>query len=74
MIFFPISCLISSSFLFVGVPVPIEYRHAVLNGVNGVADDGEDDKEDDDYYCDDEVAFDHFGGVVGWVCMVLWEE
>jgi len=45
-----------------------------LNGVNGVADDGEDDKEDDYYYCDDEVAFDHFGGVVGWVCMVLWEE
>ena len=46
--------------LLVTTPPP-EQTHTVLDGVDGVADKGEDDKETDYDYCDDDVSFDHFG-------------
>ena len=53
-----------SSILLLHDPRPIEHGNTVLDGVNDVADDGEDDEEDYDYYCDHHVAFDHVCGVV----------
>lgn len=41
------------------MPLPIEETDTVLDGVDAVADEGEDDEEDDDYYRDDDVAADH---------------
>lgn len=57
--------LIIRQILLIATPAPKE-ADAVLDGVDGVADEGEDDEEADDYDCDDDVAFDHFcGGFVG---------
>lgn len=38
---------------------PAEDRDLVLDGVDAVADDGEDEEEEDDDDGDDDVAFDH---------------
>ena len=40
---------------------PAEEGKTVLDRVDGVADDGEDDEEADDYYGNDDVAADHDG-------------
>lgn len=42
-------------------------RDLVLDGVDSVADNGEDDEEDDDYYRYHEVAGYHFGWLSGFV-------
>ena len=36
-----------------------------MNGVNGVADNGQDDEEDDYYDCDNDVTFNHFEKLEG---------
>ena len=46
-------------FLFVTNGRPSEERDLILDGVDEVADDGEDDKEEDDDDGYDDVAFDH---------------
>lgn len=48
--------------LLVALPLPVEVADAGLDRVDGVADQGEDDEEDDDYYRYHDVAFDHLGG------------
>lgn len=59
------SCSKPSSFLLLNDPRSIEHGDSVLDSVDRIADDGEDDKEDDYYDGDDEVAFDHFCGAGG---------
>lgn len=52
-----------SSLLFVQFPPPpAPQGELVLNGVDAVADGGENDKEDDDDDGDDDVTLDHDGG------------
>ena len=51
--------LIVRQVFFVATPPP-EQPDAVLDGVDGVTDDGKDDEKDDDDDGDDDVAFDHF--------------
>ena len=52
-----------SSLLFVQFPPPpAPHGELVLNGVDAVADGGENDKEDDDDDGDDNVTLDHDGG------------
>lgn len=53
--------LIVRQILLIATPPPKE-ADAILDGVDGVADEGEDDEEADYYYRDDDVAFDHFWG------------
>ena len=65
-ILLPVLC--SALLVIDGFPAA-EERDLVLDGVDGVADNGEDDEEDYDYYCDNEVAFHHCRGCegrVGW--------
>ena len=52
-----------SPFLIINKPPPIEHGDAVLHGVDGVADDGEDDEENDYYDGDHKVALDHFSEI-----------
>lgn len=54
-----------SSFLFIHFPPPPAQGELVLNGVDTIADGGENDEENDDDDCDDDVALDH-GCDVGW--------
>lgn len=51
-----------SFLLLITLPLPVEEADAVLDCVDGVADEGEDDEEADDYDGDDDVAFYHCGG------------
>ena len=44
---------------------PSTSRKPVLEIVYAVADKGDEDEEDDDYDCDDKVAFHHFWGI--WI-------
>ena len=52
----------SSTVFLVDRPSPSEHTDTVLDGVNSVADYCEQDEEDDDYYENDDVSFDHFCG------------
>ena len=54
--------LIISQILLVTTPSP-KQTNTVLDRVDGVADNGEDDEEDDYYDCNHNIAFDHFGWV-----------
>lgn len=58
--------LIIRQILLIATPPP-EEADAILDGVDGVPDEGEDDEEADYYYCNDNVAFDHFEWWGGWV-------
>lgn len=55
-----------SSLLLVHLPPPPPHGDLVLNGVDAVADRGENDEQNDDDDCDDDVALDH-GCDVGWL-------
>ena len=55
-----------SSLLFVDFPPPPAHGELVLNGVDAVADHGENDEQDDDDDCDDDVALDHGCDVGRW--------
>lgn len=56
----PHSASVRSALLIIDGRPPAEGRNLVLDGVDGVADDGKDDEEDDDDDGNDEVAGDHF--------------
>ena len=51
-----------SSVLVVNLPRPGAHGKLALDGVDAVADGGEDDEEDYYYDCDGDVALDHCGG------------
>ena len=63
-----------SWFIFIHFPPPPAQGELVLDGVDAVADGGENDKENDDDDCDDDVALDH-GCDVGVVEITrfVWE-
>ena len=46
--------------LLIALPLPIEQTDTVLNRVDGIANDGQNDKEADYDDGDDDVAFYHF--------------
>ena len=71
-----------SPILIIHLPRPGSHGDLALDGVDAVADGGEDDEEDDDDYRDGDVALDHCcGGVfrwIGWLVVVfsltVWRE
>lgn len=63
----PLSAPLRSALLVVDRSPSAKERDLVLDGVDGVADNGEDDEEDDDYYRYHEVAGYHFELLFGLV-------
>ena len=70
-------CIHISSILIIHLPRPSPHGDLALDGVDAVADGGEDDEEDDYYDGDGDVALDHCCGVMDrffFFSLTVWVE